>query len=95
LHGSLPGPLRYQFVDDGMPKYFFRLCDDMDCEDPEGMDLPDLQAAYSEPIRGIRSIMADQIGKGRLSTTGRIEIKDETGAVVQHVAFREALVIDS
>jgi hypothetical protein len=78
-----------------MPKFYFRLCEEMDCEDPEGLELADLHEAYEEAIRGIRSIMADQINKGRLSTAGRIEIKDETGRVVQHVAFREALVIDS
>lgn len=78
-----------------MPKFFFRLCDDLDCEDPEGIEMPDLDAAYQEAIRGIRSVMADQVGQGRLSITGHIEIKDETGSVVQHVAFREALVIDS
>jgi hypothetical protein len=36
-----------------MPRFHFRLCDDLDCEDPEGMDLPDLHAAYEEAIRGI------------------------------------------
>jgi hypothetical protein len=77
-----------------MPKFYFRLCDDLDCDDPEGLELADLHEAYQEAIRGIRSIMAEQVGKGWLSTTGRVEIKDETGRVVQHVAFREALVID-
>lgn len=77
-----------------MPKYFFRLCDDLDCEDPEGIELPDLHAAHEEAIRGIRSIMSDQVGKGHLSLAGRIEIKDETGAVALYVAFREALVVD-
>ena len=77
-----------------MPKFFFRLCDDLDCDDPEGLELPDLHDAHVEAIRGIRSILAEQVGNGRLSTNGHIEIKDETGSVVRHVAFREALVID-
>ena len=47
-----------------MPKFFFRLCDDLDCEDLEGVYLPDLEAAYREAIRGIRSIMVEQVGKG-------------------------------
>ena len=29
-----------------VPRYFFRLCDDLDCEDPEGLELPDLHAAH-------------------------------------------------
>ncbi len=78
-----------------MPKFYFRLCDDLDCDDPEGIERADLHEAYQEAIRGIRSIMAEQVGKGRLSMNGRIEIKDETGSVVQHIAFTEALVIDS
>ncbi len=78
-----------------MAKYYFRLCDDLDCDDAEGVELTDLDAAYQEAIRGIRSIMADQVGKGRLSLTGRIEIKDQSGSIVQHVAFREALMIQS
>jgi hypothetical protein len=81
-------------METAMPRYFFRVCDDLDCEDPEGMELSDLNAAYKEAVRSVRSIMAEQVGKGRLSTTGRIEIKDETGTLVQHVAFAEALVID-
>jgi hypothetical protein len=58
------------------------------------MDLPDLHAAYEEAIRAIRSMMAEDVGNGHLSLTGRIEIKDETGSVAMYVAFREALVVD-
>lgn len=78
-----------------MPRFFFRLCDDFDCEDPEGLELPDLHAAHDEAIRSIRSIMAEEVGHGHLPLKGRIEVKDEAGAVALHVAFREALVIDS
>jgi hypothetical protein len=38
--------------------------------------------------------MAEDVGNGRLSLSGRIEIKDETGSVAMYVAFREALVVD-
>ena len=78
-----------------MPRYFFRLCDDLDCEDPEGIELPDLHAAHEEAIRSIRSIMAEEVGRGRLPLKGRIEIKDEAGAIALHVGFHEELVIDT
>jgi hypothetical protein len=38
--------------------------------------------------------MAEDVGKGRLSLTGRIEVKDESGSVAMFVSFKEALVID-
>lgn len=78
-----------------MPRYYFSLCDDLDCDDPEGLELPDLQAAHEEAIRSIRSIMAEEVGRGRLPLKGRIEVKDEAGAVALYVGFGEALVIDS
>jgi hypothetical protein len=78
-----------------MPRFFFRLCDDLDCEDPEGLDLPDLHAAQEEAIRNIRSILAEEVGRGNLPLKGRIEVRDETGSVALYVSFREALVIDS
>ena len=78
-----------------MPRFFFRVCDDHDCEDPEGIELPDLDAAYQEAIRGARSIMAEQVNKGRLLLTGRIEIKDQSGRIALFVSFREAVEVDS
>ena len=78
-----------------MPKFFFRLCDDLDCDDPEGVELRDLEAAYQEAIRGIRSIMAEQVAMGRFSTAGRIEIKDESGRIAQFVSFREAVEVET
>jgi hypothetical protein len=78
-----------------MPKYYFRLCDDVDCEDEEGVELPDTASAIDEAVRGARSIMADQITKGRLSLKPRIEVVDEAGSIAATVAFRDVIDLES
>jgi hypothetical protein len=77
------------------PKFFFRLCDEFGCEDEEGMQLPDTDSAIDEAIRGARSIMAEQVTKGRLSLKPRIDILDEAGSIAASVAFRDVVDIDA
>jgi hypothetical protein len=40
----------------------------------------------------METIMADQVGKGHLSTTGHIQV-NENGSVALYVALREAILI--
>jgi hypothetical protein len=77
-----------------MPRFFFRLCGDLDCEDEEGQELPDTDAAVEEAVRGVRSIMCEQVSKGRLSLKGRIEVRDEAGLILASIAFRDVLAIE-
>jgi hypothetical protein len=61
--------------------------------DEEGVELADARAAEAHAVEGIRSILADEAKAGRLDLDGRIEIADETGAVVRTVSFEDALEI--
>jgi hypothetical protein len=61
--------------------------------DEEGAELADLQEANARAVEGIRSILADEAKAGRLDLDGRIEIADESGAIVRIVAFEEAFEI--
>jgi hypothetical protein len=61
--------------------------------DEEGQDFADLPAARAEAIRGIRSLLASELGEGRVDLGGRIEIADVDGHILQTVAFAEAIEI--
>jgi hypothetical protein len=60
-------------------------------EDPEGQDLPDLEAARNEAVASVRSILRDEIGSGSLDLAGEIQIKDAHGAMVLVLPFQQAV----
>lgn len=68
-------------------------CDDCVAEDDDGLDRPSVEAAKEEALRGIRSILCEGLMHGKLDLRGRIDIADETGAVVETVEFEEAVQI--
>ena len=75
-----------------MPRFHLNLFNDVGpVLDPEGMDFPDLPAARAEAIRNIRSILSEEVLKGRLDLHGRIEIADLSGTVCAIVRFKEAI----
>lgn len=75
-----------------MPHFYFHLYNQIGfVPDEEGEDLPDLATAKSRAIENIRSILAGEIGEGRVDLRGRIEIAREDGAIVASVRFAEAL----
>ncbi len=48
-----------------MPRFFFHARDgDQRIDDPEGTDLPDLDAARAEAVVGAREIAAERIKRG-------------------------------
>jgi hypothetical protein len=61
--------------------------------DEEGQEFDDLPAARAEAIRGIRSLLADELGNGVIELDGRIEIADGDGRLLEAVAFADALEI--
>jgi hypothetical protein len=62
-------------------------------EDEEGRDLPDLETARAEALKGIRSIVGEDLQKGVVDLCGRLEIRDEEGALVLTIPFAEAVEI--
>ena len=77
-----------------MPRFYLNLwIDEQMIEDEEGFDLPSVDAARQEAIKGVRSILADDISCGKLDLSQHIEVTDETGAVVAHVLSEEAVAV--
>lgn len=75
-----------------MPRFHLNLFNDVGpVLDPDGMDFPDLATARSEAVRNIRSIMAEEVLRGRIDLQGRIEIAEPSGTVCATVRFAEAV----
>ncbi len=79
-----------------MPRFFFHVCNGNGfTEDEEGRDLPDLDSARSEAIKGARSIMADELQRGHLDLSSFIEIEDEAHNWLLTLTFHDAVRITS
>ena len=79
-----------------MPRYYLHIYDSYGiAADEEGHDLPDLAAARSAAIEGIRCILSETVREGVMSFGGRIVIMDAWGHVVATVPFAEAVSIDA
>jgi hypothetical protein len=77
-----------------MPRYRFNIHNGIGfVEDEEGRDLPDLDAARTEAVKDIRSILVEDMEHGRIDLCGRIEVVGESGVAVLSVAFEEAVQI--
>ena len=75
-----------------MPRFFFNIHNGNGLtEDEEGRDFPDAGAARAEALKGVRSIVAEEVKGGHLDLGGRVEILDAAGALVEDIPFRDAL----
>ncbi len=75
-----------------MPRFHLNMneCGDVTV-DQEGQELANLEAARSLAIERARSIMAAEVGRGRLCLSCSIRIQDGGGTLLLTVQFREAL----
>lgn len=77
-----------------MPLYFFHIHNSIGfVEDEEGRELPDLDTARAEGLKGVRSILAEDVSKGHLDLDGRLDIADEQGRLVLTISFAEAVAL--
>jgi hypothetical protein len=75
-----------------MPRYYLHIRDEGRLvEDPDGSDLPDLEAARAEALEGARNILAAKVKAGKLIDDQRFEITDETGSVLAVMPLKDAL----
>lgn len=75
-----------------MPRYYFDAREhDIIAHDPDGVELPDLEAARHEAILGARELMSSVIMKGQPPDGRRFIIRDEEGRVVLEVPFADAI----
>ena len=77
-----------------MPRFFFYVYDDVVAIDDDGVELPDLEAARREAVRGARSLAAEQVTEGRLILHHRVEAVDEGGNVVASVTFGDVVTVE-
>ena len=77
-----------------MPRFFFHL-HECGCiiSDPHGRELPSVEEALLEGIKGARDVMCGEVRAGRLCLNCLIVIEDNTGREVGRVPFRDAVTI--
>lgn len=82
-------------VVDNMPPYFFHLHNDVDAPDDEGVELPDLDAARAHATTLVRFTFGETAkDEGRVVLHHRIDIEDESRAVLDTVYFRDAVKVE-
>jgi hypothetical protein len=72
-----------------VPRYFLHI-DELDT-DPEGSELPDLEAAHREAILAAREMLAERIISGAEDVPTRIIIADEAGNVLSVFQIRDVV----
>ncbi len=78
-----------------MPLYFLNIRDGADLiEDPDGTNLPNVEAACREAIANARDILASKVRAGELVDGQIFEITDESGVVRATVPLRDALRLE-
>ncbi|MDB5552412.1 MAG: hypothetical protein JWL86_2396 [Rhizobium sp.] len=75
-----------------MPRYFFhiRTADEL-ILDPDGSDLPDLDAARCEAVQSARDLVANLLREGQILDGQAFEISDEADNVLERVTFRSVI----
>jgi hypothetical protein len=75
-----------------MTRYFFHLhqCGSL-TDDPEGAELPDLEAARLTAITAARDVMGGELTAGVICFSCHIEIADADGRVLLAAPFKDAV----
>lgn len=77
-----------------MPLYFFHLCDGEDVLlDPEGRRLDGADAIAEAALVEARSILSDDVRKGRIDLDYRIDVEDCDRNLIHRLHFADVLEI--
>lgn len=75
-----------------MPRYYFHInASDGLIRDPDGTDLPDLDAARLEAEKSARHLLADLLRQGGVLDGQVFEITDDDGVILERVPLRSVL----
>lgn len=77
-----------------MPRFFFHVREESFVRDPDGIELPDAAAARAAALEGIRGMICDQVGRGRLALGYGMEVEDEAGELVCALRFSDTVRIE-
>jgi hypothetical protein len=75
-----------------MPRFYFHFADGS-CrkQDPEGIVLPDAEAAWYQGVRNALEVIHAQFGTGTVAPGQRFEVEDEHGEPVWALPFEEVV----
>lgn len=77
-----------------MPRYRFNVDNGTGfVADEEGRELADLDAARAEGLKGVRSILAEDVLDGRLDLEGRLDVVGEAGEILLTISFADAVKV--
>ena len=77
-----------------MPRYFMQLRDGSDeLLDPDGIEHSDLDALRRGVLKGVRSLLSEDVRDGVIDLRFRIDAEDHNGIIVYALSFAEALQI--
>ena len=77
-----------------MPRFFFNLYDDGATIDEVGVELPDLAAAHEAALEEARAVISEEVRRGRIDLSHRIEVEDEQRRPVLMLPFSAAVEIE-
>jgi len=75
-----------------MPRFHLNVFSDVEAQDHEGIERPDLDRVIKEAVIGVRDLVASNIREGRpIYQFHRIEINDEVGHLLHAVYFGDVI----
>ena len=77
-----------------MPRFFFNVFDDGATIDEVGVELPDLAAAHEAALEEARAVIIEEVRRGRIDLSHRIEVEDEARRPVLLLPFSAAVEIE-
>ena len=77
-----------------MPRYYFHIRNDIDADDEEGAELPDIAAAREHALEGARDLVCQSVKHGHLNLDHYLEVASEDGTILFRLTFREAFEIE-
>ena len=78
-----------------MPRYYFHLRNDLSVDDPEGAELPDLDAARIRAEKyAVDMSAASVLEHARINLRHRIEVADASGKTVLTVTFGDVVTVE-
>lgn len=77
-----------------MPHYYFHLYNSLVAIDEEGQDLPGLDEAKDFAVKGARELASEEVLRGAINFSHRIDIADAAGTVVATVTYADAVKLE-